>query len=95
MEKNIKAENKAKQHSIQQCDSPVFQTPDSKEMTGIPGLAVNIREDNINHANQHPVPCRMPGILNNGIQQYQTLEAQLCQKQHQDTAHEYQEPTYY
>ncbi|KAL5647566.1 hypothetical protein ACJX0J_041921, partial [Zea mays] len=26
----------------------------------------NIREDNINHANQHLVPCRMPDILNNG-----------------------------
>ena len=26
----------------------------------------DIREDNINHADQHPVPCRVPGILNNG-----------------------------
>jgi len=24
-----------------------------------------LREDNINHANQHLVPCRVPGILNN------------------------------
>ena len=26
----------------------------------------DIREDNINHANQHAVPCRVPSILNNG-----------------------------